>query len=131
MKKNILCFVLILFAMAGCGNKQKIKPTEFLQQQEIIAKCTDLPDAPFQVQLKKIVSSSENCDQFQLFYTFSIPQQDLITFYQQQMERLGWELFAESNLQDYLLHFTKPDQICSILIKDSNLSIYICKKEGA
>lgn len=131
MKKNILSFVLILFIIAGCAGKQKIKSTEFLQQQEIIAKCADLPDVPFQVQLKKIASSLENCEQLQLFYTISMPQQDLIVFYQQQMERLGWELFAESNAQDYVLHFTKPHQICSILMKDNNLSIYICNKKGA
>ena len=121
----------LLPVIAGCGIQKKIKHPEYLQQQEIIAKYADLPDAPFQAQLKKIATSQEVHEEVQLFYTFTMSVDDLLAFYQQQMERLGWELLAESKAQDYLLHYVKPSQVCTILITDNQLSLYICNKKGA
>jgi hypothetical protein len=60
-----------------------------------------------------------------------MPVQDLIDFYQQQMERLGWELVAESNIKNCLMHFVKPTQFCSVLIAENNLSMYVGNKKGA
>ena len=134
MKNKLKCQVFLWFLplFAGCGMQKRIKPTaDFLEQQEIIAKFADLPDAPFQVKLQKIAVSSENHDQLQAFYTSTMPQNDLMAFYQQQMERLGWDLFAESTTQDWLMHYSKPQQFCSILIHQNCLSIYICNKKGA
>jgi len=131
MKNKLLCFLFILPIIAGCGMSKKLKLVDFLQQQEIIAKFADLPDAPFQTKLQKISKLDESHEQLQIFYTFTMPKQDLISFYQQQMERLGWELFAESNAQDCLMHYSKPQQLCSILITESHLSIYVCNKRGA
>ncbi len=131
MIKNMLSFVLLLI-VAGCGMQKKVKFKKNIQQQEeIIAKFADLPDTPFQAQLQNIAVSQESHDQLQLFYTVAMQQQDLIVFYQQQMERLGWELLAESNLQDYLMHYSKPGQFCSVLISQNRLSIYICNKKDA
>jgi predicted phosphoadenosine phosphosulfate sulfurtransferase len=130
-RKILVCFAMLLPIISGCGMQKKIKSTDVLQQQEIIAKFADLPDAPFQVQLQKIAVSSEDHDQLQVFYTVTMPAQELIAFYQQQMERLGWELLAESTTQDWLMHYVKPHQVCSILISQNHLSIYICNKKGA
>ncbi len=134
MKRNYLVYysVLLLIA-AGCGmqKKVKVKSPELLEQQEIIAKFADLPDAPFQVRLQKIAISPEDHNQLQAFYTVAMPQSDLIAFYQQQMERLGWELFAESTTQDCLMHYVKPQQLCSVLISGNRLSIYVCNRKGA
>ncbi len=131
MNKNLAYFALMLFVVAGCGVQKKIKSKDFFQHQEIIAKFADLPDAPFQAQLQNIASSLEAHDQLQLFYTIAMPAQDVIAFYQQQMERLGWELLGESTTQDWLMHYSKPGQLCSILIAQDRLSIYICNKKGA
>ncbi|MDP3788259.1 MAG: hypothetical protein Q8Q60_02965 [Candidatus Chromulinivorax sp.] len=134
MKRNYLVYYAVLVMIAaGCGIQKKVKTKspELLEQQEIIAKFADLPDAPFQVRLQKIAISPEDRDQLQAFYTVSMPQADLITFYQQQMERLGWELFAESTTRDCLMHYVKPAQLCSILISSNHLSMYVCNRKGA
>ena len=131
MKKIGLSLVLVVPIIAGCGMQQKLKHPEYLQQQEIIAKYADLPDAPFQAQLKKIATSQQAHEEVQLFYTFTMSVDDLLAFYQQQMERLGWELLAESKAQNYLLHYVKPSQVCSVLIAENQLSLYICNKKGA
>ena len=131
MNKKVAYFIAILPIIAGCGLQKKIKSKDFYQHEEIIAKFADLPDAPFQAQLKNVAVSSKAHDQLQLFYTIAMPAQDVIAFYQQQMERLGWELLGESNAQDSLMHYSKPGQLCSILISQNRLSIYICNKKGA
>lgn len=134
MKQNYVpYFMALIMIIAGCGMQKKvtIKSPEILQQQEIIAKFADLPDTPFQVRLQKLAVSQEDHNQLQAFYTVAMPQADLIAFYQQQMERLGWELFAESTTQDCLMHYVKPQQVCSILISPNRLSMYVCNKKGA
>jgi len=121
-----------LFIIAGCGIKKQAKLQDLFNQQEILAKFSDLPDAPFQLTLQKLVVSPENHDQLQIFYSTNVMlHQDLIAFYQQQMERLGWELLGQSDLQDNLMHYSKPAQLCSILIAENRVSIYICHKKGA
>lgn len=131
MKQKLVCMSLLLSLLAGCGMQQKVKHSQYLANQEMIAKFADLPDAPFQAQLQKIAGSLDNHDQLQVFYTYTMPQHDLIVFYQQQMERLGWELFAESTTQDWLMHFSKPAQFCSILITQNQLSMYVSTRKGA
>lgn len=131
MNKKLACLSLILFLVAGCGARKKIISKDFFQHEEIIAKFADLPDAPFQAQLKNVAVSEQAHDELQLFYTIAMPVDDVVAFYQQQMERLGWQLLAESTTKDYLMHYSKPEQICSILISGNSLSIYVCNKKGA
>lgn len=133
MKKNYGIVGVMALLLAGCGMQKKVsvKSPQALEQQEIIAKFADLPDAPFQVQLQKIAVSPEDHSQLQIFYRYSMPQDDLISFYQQQMERLGWDLLAESTTHDCLMHYSKPSQLCSILIDRHQLSLYVCNKKGA
>ena len=131
MKQKLMYLSLLLSLLAGCGVQKKVKHSQYLANQEMIAKFADLPDAPFQAQLQKIAGSLDNHDQLQVFYTYTMPRHDLIVFYQQQMERLGWELFAESTMRDSLMHFSKPQQFCSILITQDQLSIYVCHRKGA
>ncbi len=131
--KKLLVFIGMFCVVAGCASRKKvaIKSPEVLHQQEMIAKFADIPDAPFQAQLQKIAVSSDVHDQVQLFYTFSMPQEDIITFYQQQMERLGWELLAESTVHDYVMYYSKPAQLCSIILSQNYLKVYVCNKKGA
>lgn len=131
IRQNVICFILLLLTATGCGMQKKMKNSDFLQHEEVIAKFTDLPDTPFQVQLQQVAVSQKAREELQLFYTFSMSVQDLIAFYHQQMERLGWELIVESNIQNCLMHFVKPTQFCSVLITENDLSIYVGCKKGA
>ena len=131
--KKIWYAWLMLIIIAGCSHKKNLQDRfqRSLQQKEMIAKCTDLPDAPFQAQLESIAVAPDHHDQIQIFYKMSMPVQDVMDFYIQQMERLGWDLIAQSIAQDCILHFSKPYQLCSFIIEDKNLSIYLCNKQGA
>lgn len=123
-------FYLSLLLCAGCAIQKPIHQNNF-QNKEIIAKYADLPDVPFQAKLHSIAMNPDDQDQVQMLYTTTIPVEELAGFYQQQMERCGWELFAESHAQDWLLHYIKPQQICSILIAENKLTIYLGNKKGA
>jgi len=111
MLYGICLFFLLL---TGCGTKKIIKVDSF-KNQEMIAKYADLPDVPFQVKLQSITVNSEKQDQVQMLYTTTMLEQDLVDFYEQQMERCGWELFAEIHADDWVLHYIKPMQLCSII----------------
>lgn len=124
---NYIFYVCFLLFFVGCGIKKPVLIDNF-QEREILAKYADLPDAPFQVKLQSIETLPDEHNHVQLFYTTMMPVDELVDFYRQQMERCGWELLAESHVQDRLLYYIKPTQICSILISEHKLTIYLCKK---
>jgi len=123
-------YSFIFLFVAGCGLKKPILHDTF-QNKEIIAKYADLPDVPFAVKLQSISMGLDDQCQIQMFYTTKMTIHELIEFYQQQMERNGWDLLAKSHAQDCLLQYVKPMQICSILISDNKLAIYLGDKKGA
>ena len=127
---HYILYLLFLLLCAGCGAKKPVRHEKF-QNQEMIARYADLPDAPFQVKLQSIVAHPEEHDQVQMVYTTTMPVSELAYFYQQQMERCGWDLLNESHVKDWLLNYTKPTQVCSILITENRLTIYLGNKKGA
>jgi hypothetical protein len=130
-KKIVLYSSFLLLLVSGCMQQKKIKPELYRQYQEVIAKYSDLPDAPFQAQVKNIVTSAEHHEQIQIFYTTSMPMIDVIAFYEQQMERLGWELIGQSDIHDCVLCYSKPQQFCTIVMYNNSFSIYVGSKKGA
>jgi len=129
---NHYLYLIVLVIFAGCGVKQmKIKKeNDNFQHREIIAKFSDLPDAPFQAQLKDIAINQENHDEIQMFYLIKMPLNDIAIFYEQQMERLGWDLLSESKSKDIVFIYTKPNLVSLILISDDHVSIYLNQKKG-
>ncbi len=96
-----------------------------------IAKFSDLPDAPFQATLENVVTSLEYHDQVQMFYSCSMHKVDCIAFYEQQMERLGWNLLGQSDISDAVLLYTKPQRFCTIVIFQNHFALYLGKIKGA
>lgn len=126
---RFLLFIVCIIMLSGCRNSHKsIKNIITEQYQEVIAKASDLPDAPFQVHLENIAILPDNHDQAQFFYTTSLPRQDLIIYYEQQMERLGWQLSAQLKLHDSFLYYTKPEKFCAITIFEKSFVIYFGNK---
>ena len=130
MKKLFICS-LFIFLLSGCVWRKEVSSVRTREHQEVIAKFSDIPDAPFAVNLLNLVIDENNHDQLQLFYTISIPVQDVLVFYEQQMERLGWDMIAQSNLHDNFLIFSKPNKICSLLIINNKLTLYISNRKDS
>ena len=131
MNKKLLYVLPALMMLAGCISQKNIKPEKYQEHQEIIAKFADVPDAPFQAKLENIVTSPEHHDQVQMFYSYTLSMLDVIAFYEQQMERLGWELIGQSDIHDCVLCYSKPQQFCSIVIAKDHFSMYVGNKKGA
>ncbi len=132
MARMLYVCICLLMLLQGCAGHKKIKPVAVvLHEQEVIAKCVDLPDAPFQAHLEKIAMVPEQFNQLQLFYTTSMPMADVILLYQQQMERLGWNCIGQSYVDDCLLCYSKPTQLCSVLIRPHSFVVYLCEKKEA
>lgn len=123
---SFLCWMLF----SGCNfhQKQKIKVDENYRYKEILAKYSDIPDVPFQAVFINMAYKNENPDQVQFFYKSSLPREQLIIFYEQQMELLGWRLITRSDLTDLLLVYEKPEIVCSILMQKSMITIYFSSK---
>lgn len=52
-----------------------------------------------------------------LAYTVSLSESDLVKFYEQEMERLGWQKMTVLRDFETMLIFAKPDRICSISLR--------------
>ena len=50
-------------------------------------------------------------------YTAPIPLEELISFYQNEMERMGWNMFAELVGSQTILVFEKPFKNCAITLQ--------------
>ena len=122
-------FYLCLLILSGCSVRKK-QNYDLLRSKELIAKFAEIPDAPLHTSLQQVATDDQSPDQIQMFYTTSMKTEDLVLFYQQNMERLGWMVISESYVQDWLLQYGKPDQICSILIKNNKLVIFVSKRKG-
>ncbi len=129
---KIYGWLLVCLVLAGCLKQQpKLKKIDerALFAREMIAKFSDIPDAPLQVTLESLQVSQDQ-HQMQAVYTMMMTAQDVVNFYEQQMEWLGWEEIAQSTLQDIVVHYRKPGKMCSIVVTGSKLSIYLCTRKG-
>jgi len=102
-------------------NKSNLNTQDFaelVRQNE--AKLSDIP-IPFNsepikdyfgffAEEKKIIMGYKN-------YTKDL---DIVTFYNQEMERLGWKNIAFFNGPETLMIFEKPSRLCSILLGESS-----------
>ncbi len=52
-----------------------------------------------------------------LAYTTTLSESDLIVFYEQEMERLGWQKMVVLPDFETMLIFSKPDRMCSISLR--------------
>ncbi len=126
-KKNMMIYLMCLFFIS-CTHRTKIQYKVQQDYQEIVAKFADMPDSPFQAKLDNLIISDQCHDQVQIFYSCLMPKLDMIHFYQQQMERLGWELLGQSDIHDCLLCYSKPELLCCIIIRKDSIVLYRSKK---
>lgn len=105
--------------LGNCGGRYSSKNqshiNEWLQQE---AKFFDVP-----VLINAKPESVNNLNEFassevtQLVYTVRVSYADAISFYEQEMERSGWNMFSSIVSHETLLIFEKPSKICSISIR--------------
>jgi len=123
-------FAGVLF-VSGCGQSQrkhKIFQEECLLVQsqkdlvtELEAKLYDIP-IPFHSQGGVLLSDHAKADtSVVLNYSLAIPYADLISFYDKEMEVLGWQQAAFIQGAVALLVFEKPGRLAVLEIKTKQL----------
>ena len=122
-----------LFLFSGCGYRTHV-PTHIDTQsalerenqaliREFEAKLYDIP-LPFSIEKSQLISDVQsNPDYIVLSYQTRLPLQELIAFYQTELERLGWQqkkLFIGTD--EALMVIKKPERYAAISIRHQGTS---------
>lgn len=129
MKKTLYsCFALLVSLFSGCQKhieKQKRlahdKQTKMYELQESIARLVDIPDVPLQCKIIAIAESEQGSSEFQLICDCALMlHADIISYYKEEMERIGWQLQSEYDREgEALLVFIKPGgSVCTVSLRD-------------
>jgi len=120
-KKDILLQDFPCNTQIKSGEDSSSPDFSFIREQE--ARLMDIPlplDAEplpvYFLENKDVVSTTS------LAYKSMVLREDLLTFYQEEMERCGWQKKAESDLLEVFLYFEKPERFCSISLRPSPIA---------
>lgn len=114
-----LVFILVLPA---CYKKiTKVASKNYYEEQPLLTSQAHLADIPLPIQAKVHTLTGSTPESTGLVFSSTFTLQDLIKFYQFEMERLGWkELHLFSVTSEILLVFEKPQKMCTVSIRPDN-----------
>lgn len=99
----------------------------FLQQHE--ARLIDVPLALGSKVVPAGASQDHDNGSIMLWYTNKNDVHWLVHFYEQEMERNGWKIEGRLYGNEIVLHYTKPQRFCTIMIRPYNLKTGKLKKD--
>lgn len=127
---GLLSFLLVL---SGCGGHKNLETGKKISKKKITlpmnidgtlaivreqeARLSDIPVPLEAVPFPYVVDDSLTTQHMMLGYDCKIDYEAVINFYDQEMERNGWQKAAEYKGFESLLNFTKPQRFCSISIR--------------
>ncbi len=136
MKRTLAIIVFLSLLLPACARKKSrsfsfsvahSEPQVLSENQraQSLALLRDweatLLDIPFPLGAMPVAQeyakNSETKGQHFLAYTTILSESDLIAFYEQEMERLGWQKMVVLPDFETMLIFSKPDRICSISLR--------------
>lgn len=82
-----------------------------------------LVDVPTPFNVEPVAVQSDDTDANKILLTYELPpqeQEQIIAFYEQEMERFGWQKIAEFNGQEVLRIYTKPRRYCTVSLRPQN-----------
>lgn len=139
IKNSIQLFLVALFLSSCQKIELKKRPSDLARKQEeaellqeSVARLSDIPDVPLPVIIKKITYAQQDSDQLQICCEMAgIDAEELCSYYEAGMERLGWSLQSSCNAQERLLVFVKPGgSLCVISLRDNQgMVITMMKKK--
>lgn len=96
-----------------------------------------LGNVPVPLQAQPVSCAKLESKQYCLTFDTKLHRQELLDFYHDEMERLGWLQMADMSLPNELLIFGSPDALIAISLvpghgrsKRTRVAISLCKKEG-
>ncbi len=147
---RLLCLGLLLLLLGSCSKNNHVisqqskknwqtknnrLPIDVVQQQEAM-----LVDIPIPLYDERLPAYDPDADSknntIMLGYKTSLTVDNVIEFYTQQMERLGWNHVKLFKGSESLLQFESPDRLCTISVRPrlkrssgTNIFIFIGAKE--
>ena len=120
-----LILVSFLLVLPACtkqserAHEPKKHSDHYVRVQE--ARLNDVPFPLGSEPLPQFFTGDEqaeiSADNIMLAYANNRKQEDLMLFYQQEMERLGWRHVGYITRSETLLHFDKPSRFCTISLR--------------
>jgi len=108
MKKVIVA--LICFLITGCIKESK---KGAIDVRECEARLVDIAIPLESKPIRKLLSQQT------FVYAIKKTREEIVSFYEQEMERLGWDLLAADSNQETLLIFNKPHRVSTVSIRGS------------
>lgn len=110
-------FVATACILAGCGNKSLKQEQRHAWQQEQ-ARLYDIP-VPIMAEPDFAYTWSDDTNGSRVlgFLVTADTTQELVAFYQANMERLGWRERVRINGREVLIEFEKPEKLCCVSVR--------------
>ncbi|MEX0940033.1 MAG: hypothetical protein WDZ41_01605 [Candidatus Babeliales bacterium] len=104
---------IFLIILSSCVPQNNI----FLKKEDIWSECeARIYDIPILIDAMPEKIEEKDSGVF-ISYKATLSLQDIVHFYEDEMERLGWQLFASFEQFEQLLIFEKPSKIAAISIR--------------
>jgi uncharacterized protein YydD (DUF2326 family) len=125
-KKDISCTKVAISCVPNKSNEAYGQAVALLREWETV-----LLDIPFPLGAMPIDHEHTRVSENQQFLAYAVNQSEnnLVKFFEQEMERLGWQKISVLRDFEALLIFTKPDRICSISLRDASQEIRDASQE--
>ena len=123
--RKITFTIFAVFLVPGCKQERQRnykEKKEFVDQEEFVyeleARLYDIP-IPFHSKSGILLSDREHIDEsIILKYTVIMPSKEcLLSFYEKEMEVLGWQQMASASGSESLLLFEKPQRWVALSVK--------------
>lgn len=134
MLKKIFFSAFVLLSFSACQKRVAIKKTDrnsSYELQESIARLNDIPDLPLQARVQNVMPSQQNSEDMQIICDAGLlGWDDVQNYYEQEMERFGWDLQAlyRSDRESLIVFRKASGSLCIISLKDKQLVITKLKK---
>lgn len=117
MNTRYIFFTATLCILTGCGSKSFKKEQRQAWQQEQ-ARLYDIP-VPIMAEpdYGYTWSDDKNGSRVMGYLVTADSAQELVTFYQAHMERLGWRERMIINGREVLIEFEKPEKVCCVSVR--------------
>lgn len=111
-------FLLALCVLSSCGGPKNYSLAR-KSHDDWVAQEAKLFDVPVLIDARpeKLTQLEEAEEVASVSYTAHISLTEAIDFYEQEMERYGWNLWHSLISQEALLVFEKPSKICTVSLR--------------
>ena len=122
IKKQACLLVGLVFLLSSCGEQSKKKSPRKKHQDDLQFQEAKLSDIPVLLGAKRLENEGEvdiKSGQNVLMFSSKFPQKEIVDFYEQEMERMGWQQLGSFSGKENILIFEKPYSVATVLVREN------------